>query len=157
MYKFRIEIKWALILMIVSLAWKGMENRVGLHGPRIDQQMKYSLIYGAVAFIIYTMALRDKKHNFYNGLMNWQQGFISGVILSFIIALFSPVSQMIVHKIIAPSYLQNAIAHGISMGGNEEFLRSYYNLKAQIIYAFVESLSFGMITSALIAYFIRKK
>lgn len=157
MYKFRIEIKWALILMIVSLAWVGMENRAGLHGSRIDQQMKYSYIYGAVAFIIYVMALRDKKYNFYNGLMNWQQGFISGVILSFIIALFSPVSQMIVHKIIAPSYLQNAIEHGVSMGGNEEFLRSYYNLKAQIIYAFVESLSFGMIASALISYFIRKR
>src|SRR5690625_3930153 len=110
MYKFRIEIKWALILMIVSLAWKGMENRVGLHGPRIDQQMKYSLIYGAVACIIYTMALRDKKHNLYNGLMNWQQGFISGVIRSVRIALFGPVSQMIVRRIIAPCCLPKAIA-----------------------------------------------
>lgn len=157
MHKYRIEIKWALILMVISLAWKGMENKMGLHGPRIDQHAKYSYIFGGIALLLYILALRDKRDNFYNGFMNWQQGFVSGVIISVIIALFSPLSQLIVHKIIAPSYFQNAIAHGISQGGNEEFLTTYYSLKTKIIQSFMESLSLGIIASALIAYFVRKE
>src|SRR5699024_7245052 len=136
---------------------KGMENKMGLHGPRIDQHAKYSYIFGGIALLLYILALRDKRDNFYNGFMNWQQGCVSGVIISVIIALFSPLSQLIVHKIIAPSYFQNAIAHGISQGGNEEFLTTYYSLKTKIIQSFMESLSLGIIASALIAYFVRKE
>lgn len=143
--------------MVISLAWKGMENRMGLHGPRIDEQARYTYIFGGVALLLYILALRDKRDNFYNGFMSWQQGFVSGVIISVIIALFSPLSQLIVHKIIAPSYFRNAIEHGLTRGGNEEFLISYYSLRTKIIQSFMESLSLGIVASAAVAYFVRKR
>ena len=143
--------------MVISLAWKGMENRMGLHGPRIDEQARYTYIFGGVALLLYILALRDKRDNFYNGFMSWQQGFVSGVIISVIIALFSPLSQLIVHKIIAPSYFRNAIEHGVSRGGNEEFLIQYFSLRTKIIQSFMESLSLGIVASAAVAYFVRKR
>jgi len=48
------------------------------------------------------LALRDKKLNFYNGQMSWTQGFISGVIVSVVVAILAPLAQYVTHEFITP-------------------------------------------------------
>ena len=157
MRKFKIEIKWSLIFIVVLLIWMGIENIAGLHTVHIDKHMYYTNLFGIVAIIVYTLALIDKRSNIFNGRMTWKQGFISGMIITIIIACFSPLTQLIIHKIIAPTYFQNAIKHGISLGKDPDILANYFNLRSYIFQSLFSTLSMGIVTSALVALFVKKK
>jgi len=156
MRKYKIEIKWALIFIVASLIWMGIENVVGLHTVHIDKHMYYTNLFGIVAIIVYTLAMIDKRRNFYNGRMTWKQGFISGLIITLIVACVSPLSQLIVHRIIAPSYFENAIEYGVSLGKDPETLASYFNLWSYILQSLFGTLSLGIVTSAVVALFVKK-
>ncbi|MFY8019677.1 MAG: DUF4199 domain-containing protein, partial [Bacteroidia bacterium] len=95
MNKYSIEIKWAAIFSMMSLAWMWMEKAVGLHDIHIDKQVFYTNIIAIPAIVIYVLALLEKKKKFYAGTMNYGQAFVSGTILSVIIAILSPLVQSI--------------------------------------------------------------
>ncbi len=157
MRKYKIEIKWALIFIVASLIWMGIENVAGLHGKYIDKHIIYTNLFGLAAIVLYVLALLDKRRNFYNGRMTWKQGFISGMGITIIIACFSPLTQLIVHKIIAPSYFKNAIEYGVSMGRNLDTLEGYFNLRWYIFQSFSTTLSLGILASALVALVVRRQ
>ena len=156
MKKYKIEVKWSLIFIVAFLVWMGIENVAGLHTNHIDQHMYYTNIFGVVAIIVYTLALIDKRRNFYNGQMTWKQGFISGLIITVIVVLISPLTQLIVHKIIAPSYFKNAIEYGTSLGKDPETLQGYFNLRSYILQSLFGTLSLGIVTSSLVALFVKR-
>lgn len=153
---YNIEIKWALIFIVTFLIWMGMENVLGLHTIHIDKHLYYTNLFGLVAIILYTLALIDKRRNFYNGRITWKQGFISGLIITIIIACFSPLTQLIIHKIIAPSYFSNAIEYGVSQGQDPDAMAAYFNLRAYIFQSFFGTLSLGIVTSAVVALFVKR-
>lgn len=134
----------------------GMENVLGLHTIHIDKHLYYTNLFGLVAIILYTLALIDKRRNFYNGRITWKQGFISGLIITIIIACFSPLTQLIIHKIIAPSYFSNAIEYGVSQGQDPDAMAAYFNLRAYIFQSFFGTLSLGIVTSAVVALFVKR-
>ena len=75
MKKYKIEIKWAIIFVIASLLWMVLENALGWHDELIQKHPLYTLLFAVVAIAIYVFALIDKKKNFYNGKMNWTDGY----------------------------------------------------------------------------------
>ena len=109
----KIEIKWAFIFMFMTFAWMFLEKLVGLHSIHIDKHPVYTMFYMIPAIMVYVLALKDKKKNFYHGNMNYLQSFISGLILTGIITLLTPLSQFVVSTWITPSYFQHAIAYAI--------------------------------------------
>lgn len=156
MKKYKIEIKWSLIFIVAFLVWMGIENVAGLHTEHIDKHMYYTNLFGVVAIIVYTLALIDKRRNFYNGRMSWKQGFISGLIITIIVVVISPLTQLIVHKIIAPSYFENAIEYGVGLGKDPETLEGYFNLRSYILQSLFGTLSLGIVTSAVVALFVKR-
>ena len=76
MKNFQIEFRWSLIFSIALLLWMYLEKSVGLHDEHIGKHAIYTNLFAIVAIIIYVFALRDKKKSFFNGSMNWKQGFI---------------------------------------------------------------------------------
>ena len=156
MKKYKIEIKWSLIFIVAFLVWMGIENVAGLHTEHIDKHMYYTNLFGVVAIIVYTLALIDKRRNFYNGRMSWKQGFISGLIITIIVVVISPLTQLIVHKIIAPSSFENAIEYGVGLGKDPETLEGYFNLQSYILQSLFGTLSLGIVTSAVVALFVKR-
>jgi hypothetical protein len=116
MSQYKIEIKWALIFFIVSLIWIFLEKLVGLHDAHIDKHPIYTNFFAILAIAMYVFALLDKRKNFYHGRMNWMQGFVSGVIISVIVAILSPLGQYLTHEVITPEYFPNAIEYAVSSG-----------------------------------------
>jgi hypothetical protein len=102
MKKFAIEIKWGILFSVATLVWMIIENSVGLHDVYIGKQARYTNLFGIVAVVIYILALREKKHLAYKGVMNWQQGFLSGVVLSVVVSVLSPLVQYISFTFITP-------------------------------------------------------
>ena len=158
MKKFAIEIKWAFISIIIFLAWMTLEKQLGFHDEKIKWQMFFTMLIIFPNFILYYLALRDKKKNYYNGEMSWKQGFISGVVISFIIVIFSPITQFITHEFITPNYFDKLIALSVeSKRLTLQEAQSYFNLTAYIWQSISGGLSFGVVIGAIVAYILKTK
>ncbi len=158
MKKISIEIKWAILYSIMSILWMFLEKIVGLHEIHIDKQPIYTNLYAIPAIIIYFQALKNKKKVTYINNITWKEGFVSGIILSFIIAIFSPLIQYISLSIISPEFFINAIKNSVEKKYmSQSVAESYFNIKSYIIQGFFSTLSMGTITGAIIAILIQTK
>ena len=158
MKKYKIEIKWAFIFMVMMLLWMVFERAVGLHDEHIDKHPIYTNFVAILAIAIYVLALLDKRKNFYNGVMTYKQGFISGLIISLIVTVFSPLTQYITSKIISPDYFNNVIEYSVSNNlMTLEAAQAYFNLKSYIIQVLIATPIMGIVTSAIVAIFTKKK
>jgi len=159
MKNIQIEIKWAFIFSLVGLVWMVLEKLSGLHGKYIDYHLYLTNLFAIPAIIIMVMALKAKKKNFYGGQMNYKQGLISGIVLSVIIALLSPLTQWITSYVISPEYFPNVIKRSVELGyfkttAEAEANFNYQNYAKQGAFG---ALVMGIVTSAIAMIFIRSK
>lgn len=156
MKNFAIELKWGIIFIIAGLLWTWFEMAVGLHDVYISQHPLYTNFFGIIAVIIFILALKEKKQKFFNGMMTWKEGFTSGIIISIIITLLSPLSQYLVYNFISPDYFNNIIAYSVENNRmNREQAESYFSLRSYIIQATFGALVMGVVTAAVIAWFVK--
>ena len=159
MKSIRIEIKWAFIFIGMSLLWMLLEKLLGLHSTHIDKHMYLTNLFAIPAILVYVLALKDKKKNYYQGQMSYKQGFISGLIITLIVTLFAPLTQWITSTIITPEYFPNVIAHSVETGYHSslEEAEAYFNLKNYMVQSVIGSLIMGVVTAAVVAIFVRTK
>lgn len=154
-----IELKWAILFSIVGLLWMVLEKAVGLHDKYLDYQMYLTNLFAIPAIWMMALALKDKKKNFYQGQMSYKQGLISGIILSFMIALLSPAMQWITSYVITPEYFPNVIKRSVEIG----YFKTTAEAEAQFNYpnyakqGAIAALAMGIITTAILMIFIRRK
>lgn len=157
MAKYKIEVKWAVIFVIMSLLWMVLEKLTGLHDKHIDKQMIYTNFIAIPAIAVYVFALLDKRKTFFSGQMTYKQGFISGLIITLIVTILSPLTQIITSKIITPDFFSNAIHYSVSTGYyTQEAAEKFFNLKNYIIQGLIGAPIMGIITTAIVAIFTRK-
>ena len=156
MKRFSIEIKWGIIAIIIFLAWMTLEKELGFHDEKIKWHPLFNLLYIFPTFLVYYLALREKKIKYYQQNMNWKQGLISAIIISFIIVLFSPITQFIIHEFISPNFLDNTINYTVS---RKKFILSaakeYTTLTSSIWKNISDGLSFGVVIGAIVAYILK--
>ncbi|MBN3580845.1 DUF4199 domain-containing protein [Algoriphagus aestuarii] len=153
-----IEIKWAIIFTAMMLAWMFMEKSLGWHDELIDQHATLTNLVAIPAILIYVLALLDKKKKYYHGQMTYLQGFLSGVIVTVIVAVLSPFAQYITLEYITPEYFTNVKEYSVSSGTlTAEEAEDWFNLKSYMIQATIGALIMGVITSAIVAIFTKSK
>jgi hypothetical protein len=158
MSKYKIEVKWAVIFVLMTLAWMVLEKLAGLHDENIDMHPVYTNFIAIPAIIIYVLALLDKRKNYYSGAMTYKQGFITGLIITAIITILSPLTQYIISTFITPDYFSNAIGYAVSEGiMTKEEAEGYFNLSNYIVQVLIGTPIMGIITTAIVAIFTRKK
>jgi len=158
MKKFSIEIKWGILFTIISLIWMYLEKGLGWHDENIAQYAIYTNLFAIVAIALYIVALLDKRKNFYHGKMIWSQGFISGIVISIVVAILSPLAQYITHKFITPDFFPNVIEYSVEKGAmSRTAAEEYFNLTSYIIQSFFFALVVGVVTSAIVAFFVKRK
>lgn len=157
MEKRSIEIKWGVIFSIALLIWMFGERLVGLHDEHIDKHAIYTNFFAIVAIAIYLFALYDKRKNYFNGYMTWREGFISGLFITLVITVLSPLLQYIISNYITPEYFANIIRYSVDQG---EMTRSqaeeHFSLRNYIVLSAVWAVISGVITSAIAALLMRK-
>ncbi len=157
MKKFSIEIKWAFIFLGFTLLWMLGEKLTGLHDVNIAQHPTYTNLIAIPAILIYVFALLDKRKIFYNGIMNYKEGFITGLIITVIITLFTPLTQYITSTFITPDYFQNAINYSVENGlMDKDKAEAYFNMKSFMTQAPIGALIMGILTAAIVALFTKK-
>lgn len=158
MEKFKIEFKWAIYFSIIVLGWMYFEKMMGWHDKKIHLQQIYTMLFGIIAIVIYVFALLDKKKNYFNHNMNWKQGFISGAILSLIIAAFTPITQYITLEIISPEYFTNIINYTVEKKRMTlDDAKNHFTLANYIYMSTFFGLSSGVVTAAIVAFFVKSK
>lgn len=159
MNKIKLEMKWALIFIVISLLWVFLEKLAGLHSTHIKLHMYLTNLFAIPAIIIYVLALRDKKRKDYNGKMTYIEGFISGLIITVMIVILCPFSQWIATGIITPEYFQNAIKYAVNSGqyNSIEEAEGYFNLNSYMTQSVIGAFAMGVITSGIVAFFVKTK
>ena len=158
MKNYRIEFKWALIFVGMMLTWMVLERLGGFHDVRIAQHAIVTNLVAIPAIAIYVFALLDKRKNFYQGKMTYLQGLLSGVVITLIVTALSPLTQYITSTIITPHYFSNIIDYSVREGKmTAEEAANYFNLKSYMIQVLIGTPVMGLITSAVVAIFTRKK
>ncbi|RRO24108.1 DUF4199 domain-containing protein [Flavobacteriaceae bacterium 14752] len=158
MFKIKTEFKWTIIFIIMSLLWIYLEKITGLHHEYIEYQPIYTNIYAIPAILIYVLALKEKKQKFYNGVMSYKNAFISGLILTLMISLLSPLSTYASVEYISPGFFNNAIEKSVEleMMTKPEAL-DYFNTQNYMLQSLMFAPVFGIVTTAIVAIFVRTK
>lgn len=159
MDKIKIEIKWALIFSLMTLAWIFIERIAGLHNENINLHPYLTNIFAVPAIIVMILALKDKKKNFYNGSMTYMQGLISGVILSTFIAILSPLTQWIITNVISPDFFKNMIDFTLELGyyKTQEDAEAYFNYENYAKQSAIGAFVMGVITTAIAMILLQTK
>jgi len=158
MKNLKIEIKWAIIFAVMQLLWMLLERLTGLHSVHIDKHAIITNFIAIPAIAIYVFALLDKRKNFYQGIMTYKQGFVSGLIITLFVTVFSLLTQYITSTIISPDYFPNVIKYAVSEEQmTQEAAENMFNLKSYIIQAPIGAFIMGLLTAAIVAIFTRKK
>lgn len=155
----KIEIKWALIFSLMTLAWIFIEKIAGLHSENIDLHPYLTNIFAVPAIIVMVLALKDKKKNFYNGSMTYMQGLISGVILSAFISILSPLTQWIITNVISPDFFKNMIDFTLDLGyyKTQEDAEAYFNYENYAKQSAIGAFVMGVITTAVAMILLQTK
>lgn len=154
----RIELKWAVIFTIMTLAWMLLEKTLGWHDEDIADHYWLTLLFIPFAVFMYVLEIREKRRRFYNKKISWRQAFLSGLLMSVFVALLSPLAQYITHNYITPEYFKNVIDYSVT---NKlmtiEAANSYFNINSYILQSVLGALIGGITTSAIVAVFMRRK
>jgi len=155
----KIEIKWAILFTLMGLLWMVLEKLSGLHSTYIDYHLYLTNLFLIPAAWVIVLALKDKKNSFYNRQMSYKQGLISGIVLSIIIALLSPLSQWVISYVISPEYFPNVIKRSVELGyyTTTEVAAANFNYLNYAKQGAIGMFFIGIITSAIAMIFIRTK
>ena len=154
----KIELKWAFIFTIMALAWMLLEKTLGWHDENIADHYWLTLLFLPFMVLMYVLAIREKRRRFYNKKIGWKQAFLSGVIMSVFVALLSPLGQYVTHNYITPEYFKNVIDYSVT--NNLMTLKkanNYFNINNYIMQAAIGALVSGVVISAIVAIFMRRK
>ena len=157
MKKFSIEIKWGIIFAVFTLLWMAMERALGWHDVHIDKHAIYTNLFAIPAIVLTVLTLLDKRNNYFDGKMTWKQGFLTGLGLTVVIVLLSPLSMWITNTLITPHYFDNVIAYSVEQGKLSQLdAEKYFSMGSYILQSVIGATVMGLITSAIVAIFTKK-
>ncbi|MCK6614384.1 MAG: DUF4199 domain-containing protein [Ignavibacteriaceae bacterium] len=157
MSTYSVEIKWGILFVLMQLAWMIAERLAGLHDVHIAQHHIYSNFVAIPAIAVYVFALLDKRRSFYGGYMTFKQGFISGLFITLVVTLLSPLTQYLTSEVISPEYFSNVIRHSVESGMmTQQQAEEYFNLKSYLMQVVIATPLMGLITTLIVAFFVRK-
>lgn len=158
MQKFKHEIRWAFLFSITTLIWMLLEKGAGLHDKYIEYHPMVTNLFAIPAIAVYVFALRLKKKSYYSGDITYKQGFISGALMTLFVSLLAPITQYITSVYITPEYFPNVISYAVKSGEmTQAEAEEYFNLKSYMIQTIIATPIMGLVTTAIVMIFLRKK
>ena len=157
MEKFGIEIKRAAIITLALCAWGLIEKKMGLHSDFSNIIISLLLQYLLIILLLF-IAFIDKKKNFYNNQWTFKQAFKFGLFLTGLLTILNPLAQYILYESISPDYFENIIEYQLAKGrSTREELLSIHNIDLKIREGVTNTLSIGVIFTAMFAFILKNK
>lgn len=158
MKNIKIEIKWAIIFTLMMLLWMALERLAGLHDKNIEYHYIVTNFVAIPAIAVYVLALLDKRKNYFEGKMTYKQGFLTGLIMTLFVTALSPLTQILTVSVITPEYFPNMIEYAVEQGKTtREAAEANFNLNSYLLQTVIFTPVMGIVTTAIVAIFTRKK
>lgn len=152
MKKYLIEIKWSIILGLLYLGWFLFEKIVGFHSSKALYEPLFNLLFTPIFGFIFYLAIKNKKQIDFSNEINWKQGFGSGIVLAFFVALTTSIATYLTFLFISPDFFKNAIQMS-----SKQNMEDQYNIGVFIKNNIFGMLSFGVVFAAIFSYFLKNK
>lgn len=150
------EFLWAIYFTLLGIVWMIIEKVIGLHDVHIDKHSTYTSFFGIAATIFVVFFMRHKRKQLANE-NSYLELLKSGIFLSIIISILSPLSQYIIFEFITPNYFTNMKNYVTSTNAMSlEEAEKMFNFSSYIIQSTFFGLGMGILTSAIVAIFFRK-
>jgi hypothetical protein len=158
MKNIKIELKWAIYYSILVLLWMCLEKWSGLHDQYIDNHPYLTNLFFIPAVILIILAVLDKK-KYYKGKMSYIEGLRFGILLAFLIALFSPLTQWITSYVISPHFFMNAIKRSVEIGyfATTEEAEEYFNFTNYVVQGVIANFIMIVVIVAIVMIFVQSK
>lgn len=147
-----LEIRWGVYFILMQLSWMVVEKSLGYHDERIAEHAAFSMWVMVPSILMYFFALHFKRVKDFAGKMSFKQGLMSGLVITAVVTLLTPISQLLTSLVITPDYFQNAIAYAVESGAaTQEAAEANFNLKSYLIQSVAFAPIAGLFTSVLMA------
>lgn len=157
MKNWSIEIKWGVLFIVAGLAWAWLEKLAGLHSTRIEQHASLTMLFMIPAFVLYWLAFREKRRQL-GGQISFKQAFGSGLVISLVVTILTPLSQYLTHYVISPEYFRNITDHSVRTGAmTAEEASGYFTFKNYVVQSLLFAPLAGIITSLLVGWLVSRK
>lgn len=151
------ELRYGLIFTVAQLAWLAFEHFIGLQSTYIHLHPYLTFGFAIIAVYIMVQAINAKKAEL-DGRISWGQAFLSGMIVSAVVALLAPLVQWIFHTYINPNFFADMINFAVKNGmGSIEKMKSHFNLQSYMMQGAIGAIFMGAITSAIVGYFVQTR
>ena len=158
MNKIGIELKWAAIITAFTCLWAAFENALGYHKD-FSNIIATAFTYYVLLTFLWAFAFIDKKKSLgKNTVWEFKNAFKFGLFLTGLLTILSPIAQYIIYENISPDYFNNIIEYQLKKGRQtRESLELIHNMNFTIRQGVMNSLSLGVIYSALYAWVFKTK
>lgn len=157
MRKYKIEIKWAVIYALMTIAWALLGKVLGFQHEKIKWVFVFNTFILIPSLVIYFLLAIDKRKNFYGGAMSFKQGFVSGFITTILISILCVFTTWISMKLISPDFFNDAISYFTSNKTmTAENASQQFSLNSFIVQGFIGAVVTGLLFSLITSAFITK-
>lgn len=151
------EIKWGIIFSLFMLVWLWMEFILGFHTKYIAYHPYFTNLALIPSILIIRAGMKEKKR-LLGGEITYMQAMKSGLMMTLVITLLSPLSQYIFHHFINPDFFHSMIDYAVKNGkATPEQANQYFNFKNYMIESTVGSLFIGVAIVSVSALVLRTK
>ena len=158
MKNLKVEIKWAILFILMQWVWMTIEKLAGFHDERIDQHALITNFIAIPSILIYVLALLEKRKKAYAGKMTYVQGLKTGLWMTLFISILAPLSQYIISTFISPEYFDAIIAYSVEAGQmTQSEAEAYFNLNNYMMIVLYSTPVMGIITTFIVAIFTRRQ
>ncbi|MEC4117680.1 DUF4199 domain-containing protein [Myroides phaeus] len=159
MKNFSIEFKWAALATLAALIWMFIIKSLGFHSiEKIRYEVAFELLFNILLTVFYWLGIRQKKYEFYNGIISWQRAFLSGLVICIMITFFFPLIQYITFYQVSPHFMDTfleALTTQTNMSLDEAQKSASFDLFMRN--GVTNNLSFGVIIVSIVSYFLQTK
>lgn len=159
MKNFSIEFKLAALATLAALIWMFIIKSLGFHSiEKIRYEVAFELLFNILLTVFYWLGIRQKKYEFYNGIISWQRAFLSGLVICIMITFFFPLIQYITFYQVSPHFMDTfleALTTQTNMSLDEAQKSASFDLFMRN--GVTNNLSFGVIIVSIVSYFLQTK
>ena len=160
-----IELRWGAIIGIAGFIWLYIEFALGFHGERIMYHPIFTNAFYPFAFVMYFIAIRQKRESIFKGSLNFWDGIKTGTIIALIVAVIAPVGQYFFHVFLGSDFFINAREYSkqiyIENGSTEEeaieAAKIYFNLRNYMWGSSFDAVFAGGLSSLICSAILSRK
>lgn len=161
---FKIALKYGILIVVFMFLWVSLEYLIGLQTDFIRFHPLATLLSLVIPLIFLYYALRESQKK-YEGNFNYVESFKVGVMVTFVVAILSPLSQWLFHAFVFPGFFESMranteaslLAQGIDIEVAQREAAEELNLASYLMRSFLGALVAGVVMSAILAIFVRDK